>query len=768
MAIANSDGSIVLTTKVEDAGLKSGMAKIISDQKKQLYSLTREYARLITNNQKNTEEAKKLKEQINGLSKEIKETEGTLDGFEKTSKNAFASVEKSATAMAFAISAAVVGVIAKVTKEIIEFSKASSEIAMQQEASVLRLVDIYGEASDAVGDFIDANATALGMSKAAAASYASVYGNLFSVWADQATNAELTNQYLQMTAVVASKTGRTVEDVQERVRSGLLGNTEAIEDLGIFVNVKTIEMTDAFQRMANGKSWEQLGAYTQQQIRSMAILEQATSKYGDEVSDTAVLSKSKLSSAWQDFQATWGRAVNTVLIPILNVVTEIVQVATIGLQTILGYSGDILEGVDKTVGKAEDLNDELKETQKIQKGLLAGFDQISILRAGSSSEIPTGSEQKYGINVPLNLNLKGTDNVIAESTAFKEKCEEILSPLREEFGTLFDNLETSFLLAKETVFVPLSEWFEEEFAPETIQKYSDNIDGFSASIDNLNQELEEMGETPLASFFSSAIETISGFVSIWLTYINDIFSPIFSNFSELTIVIDVVWGLIGNLGMTLFSGFSTQMASLITAVVELFSLVGDLMGATSEAVATMWSLITGDFDGAKQHFENMLIYLANAALSIVNVFIAALNFVWMEIYAVVGGIINGIGGALEKIAQTAGLDWDLTWDASKKAPTIPYIEKLDIPKLAQGTVVPPNKEFMAVLGDNTQEHEIVSPISTMKQAFMEAMVEMGGAEQTTKEEHYYLSETQLMSVIYKLAKGGERLNGESLISGGAY
>ena len=33
---------------------------------------------------------------------------------------------------------------------------------------------------------------------------------------------------------------------------------------------------------------------------------------------------------------------------------------------------------------------------------------------------------------------------------------------------------------------------------------------------------------------------------------------------------------------------------------------------------------------------------------------------------------------------------------------------------------------MAILGDNTKEHEIVSPVSTMKQAFMEAMIEMGG------------------------------------------
>lgn len=91
-----------------------------------------------------------------------------------------------------------------------------------------------------------------------------------------------------------------------------------------------------------------------------------------------------------------------------------------------------------------------------------------------------------------------------------------------------------------------------------------------------------------------------------------------------------------------------------------------------------------------------------------------------------------------------------------------------IPRLAQGAVIPPNREFLAVLGDNKRENEIVSPVSAMKQAFMEAMVEMGGAGQTTKEEHYYLDETELMSIVYKLFKGGERINGNSLISGGAY
>ena len=54
------------------------------------------------------------------------------------------------------------------------------------------------------------------------------------------------------------------------------------------------------------------------------------------------------------------------------------------------------------------------------------------------------------------------------------------------------------------------------------------------------------------------------------------------------------------------------------------------------------------------------------------------------------------------------------------------ISRLNVPQLATGTVVPPNKKFLSILGDNTKEHEVVSPLSTMKQAFKEAMFEMGG------------------------------------------
>lgn len=51
----------------------------------------------------------------------------------------------------------------------------------------------------------------------------------------------------------------------------------------------------------------------------------------------------------------------------------------------------------------------------------------------------------------------------------------------------------------------------------------------------------------------------------------------------------------------------------------------------------------------------------------------------------------------------------------------------NVPGLAEGGLVPPNNPFLAVLGDNPRETEIVSPYSTIKQAAGEALAEHGGS-----------------------------------------
>ena len=159
-----------------------------------------------------------------------------------------------------------------------------TKAGMEQEAAIQQVEKIYGEASKTIKEFANNTALNYNMSTKSAYKYSQIFGNLIqTITDDQKKNAQYTQELLKASSVIASATGRTMEDVMDRIRSGLLGNTEAIEDLGVNVNVALLESTEAFRKFAGDKSWNQLDFQTQQQIRLFAILEQTTKKYGDEV-----------------------------------------------------------------------------------------------------------------------------------------------------------------------------------------------------------------------------------------------------------------------------------------------------------------------------------------------------------------------------------------------------------------------------------------------------------------------------------------------------
>lgn len=85
----------------------------------------------------------------------------------------------------------------------------------------------------------------------------------------------------------------------------------------------------------------------------------------------------------------------------------------------------------------------------------------------------------------------------------------------------------------------------------------------------------------------------------------------------------------------------------------------------------------------------------------------------------------GIGNDADSISIPSGGGGSSRAAQSRNAPEIvSYYD--DIPALATGAIVPPNNPFLAVLGDNRQETEIVAPYSTIKQAAEDAIAERGG------------------------------------------
>ena len=203
-----------------------------------------------------------LQKELNKMRTEI--SNATKDVVSKTSriKSAFSGMAKFLATLAIGAT-------------FIKIGKSSLNMAREVEASTQQVNRLMGESAQAFMRWGKASALAFNLSQSDVMNFGAIYGNLLTSFISSTSGvAKYTTELLKASSIIASGTGRTMEDVMERIRSGLLGNTEAIEDLGINVNVAMLESTDAFKRFAGDNSWNQLDFQTQQQIRLFAILEQ--------------------------------------------------------------------------------------------------------------------------------------------------------------------------------------------------------------------------------------------------------------------------------------------------------------------------------------------------------------------------------------------------------------------------------------------------------------------------------------------------------------
>ena len=161
-------------------------------------------------------------------------------------------------------------------------------------------------------------------------------------------------------------------------------------------------------------------------------------------------------------------------------------------------------------------------------------------------------------------------------------------------------------------------------------------------------------------------------------------------------------------------GIIEFIKSLVTGA---FTFIKDFIGNAMASFKKIFTGIvkflsgafTGDWDkaweGIKDIFDGISTAIKGTWASVINAIIRALN--WLidkanKISFTVPGWVPGLGG------KHIGVN-------------IPKINELQIPKLAQGAVIPPNREFMAVLGDQKSGTNIEAPLDTIKQAVAEVL-----------------------------------------------
>lgn len=434
--------------------------------------------------------------------KKMKEVENQVKGTSDQVKNATAKVREQSSSIgsAFGKLAKFAG-FAILGKKLLDVGMYSTQTALEVSASMNQIKRQMGESSQSFLKWVNDNANAMNMGVGEATNYGAVYSNLFSGFIKDTNKlSAYTAKMLQTSAVVAEGSGRTITDVMERIRSGLLGNTEAIEDLGINVNVAMIESTEAFKKFANGQSWQQLDYQTQQQIRLMAILEQATAKYGDTLSNSVNGRISLFKSLMKDAALNLGNSMLPIInaiMPVLNSFAMVLKNVTAKLAEFIalmfnkkatvkdgvggavgdmgnamkdaaGGAGDLADAVDdagdSAGGLADNLGDSAKNAKKAAKELLGllGFDEINILQkpkdddAGGSGGGGKGGKGKGGGGGP-----------------FKDILPEVeLTDMDNKFKSIFDGLGDKL----KGLFDLFKKGFDAAFRPEGIKRIKTALD----------------------------------------------------------------------------------------------------------------------------------------------------------------------------------------------------------------------------------------------------------------------------------------------------
>lgn len=530
--------------------------------------------------------------------KKMKEVENQVKGTSDQVKNATAKVREQSNSIgsAFGKLAKFAG-FAILGKKLLDVGMYSTQTALEVAASMNQIKRQMGESSQSFLKWVNDNANAMNMGVGEATNYGAVYSNLFSGFIKDTNKlSAYTAKMLQTSAVVAEGSGRSITDVMERIRSGLLGNTEAIEDLGINVNVAMIESTEAFKKFANGQSWQQLDYQTQQQIRLMAILEQATAKYGDTLSNSVNGRISLFKSLMKDSALNLGNSMLPIInaiMPVLNSFAMVLKNVTAKLAEFIalmfnkkatvkdgvggavgdmgnamkdaaGGAGDLADAVDdagdSAGGLADNLGDSAKNAKKAAKELLGllGFDEINILQKPKDDDAGGSGGGGGGGG-------KGGKGKGGGGGPFKDILPEVeLTDMGNQFKSIFDGLGDKL----KGLFDLFKKGFDAAFRPEGLER-------IKAALERIKKTLEEIATDPRVV---NAFDRMAGKIAYALGQVT-------GSIATIGVGIGVL------LTESIANGLERQKERIIRALVALFDNVGNI----SEAVGNIAQAFSSAF-----------------------------------------------------------------------------------------------------------------------------------------------------------------------------
>lgn len=277
--------------------------------------------------------------------------------------------------------------------------------------------------------------------------------------------------------------------------------------------------------------------------------------------------------------------------------------------------------------------------------------------------------------------------------------------------------------AVDDTFDKLNEVYDEHFKPffdSVAQGLSDLVGEFltfwngnvQPILDQMTADFDELWKTHIQPAINNFIELLGDCADLLMVVWENVLKPLVSWIIQN--VLPVILPIISGIVKALFAAFGA-IADIINGIIDAIrGIIQFLTGVFSGDWERAWNGITRVFDG-----------IAGVIKGIVD-----------GIIGVIMGIVDGVKDAISAINDLAGKKSSLksgagnrflssSFSASKfrSAPSTLYaspefeaFRTTPIPKLATGAVIPANREFLAVLGDQKHGTNIEAPLDTLMQA----------------------------------------------------
>lgn len=171
-----------------------------------------------------------------------------------------------------------------------------------------------------------------------------------------------------------------------------------------------------------------------------------------------------------------------------------------------------------------------------------------------------------------------------------------------------------------------------------------------------------------------------------------------------------------------FSGIIATVEAVFSKIVEFATgFIESAQGVIDFFVGVFTADWQKAWDGIKTYQEGLMESLRSIIYAVLNVIIGLVNKMIRGTINKFNTVVDSINDMIE-IANRA-LRWLGLPGIDFRVPKIPVPQ---IPYLAEGAVIPPNREFLAVLGDQKSGTNIETPLETMLDAFRTALRENGG------------------------------------------